>query len=93
MPIIREVAIIESYLTGRDQGDFNIKASLHLFKELFESLRAVNLNLIVNSEVFRDGLNLAHKDGVIFLGLRLVSRGRLREDEQGESKVDEPIFV
>jgi hypothetical protein len=77
MLISREVTIKESDLTGRDQGDFNIKASLHLLEELFESLRAVNLNLIVNSEAFWDGLNLAHKDGVIFLGLGLVGRGRL----------------
>lgn len=77
MLISREVTIKESDLSRRDQGDFNIKASLHLLKELFESLRAVNLYLIVNSEAFWDGLNLAHKDGVIFLGLGLVGRCRL----------------
>ena len=93
MLISREVTIIESDLTGRDQGDFNIKASLHLLEELFESLWAVNLYLIVDREAFRDSLNLAHKNGVILLGLGLVGRGGLREDEQGESEVDEPIFV
>ena len=77
MLISREVSIIESDLTGRNQGDFNIKASLHLLEELFEGLRAVNLYLVVNSEAFWDGLYLAHKDGVIFLGLGLVGRGRL----------------
>ena len=72
-----EVAIIESDLAGGDQCDFNIKASLQLLEHLLESLWAVNLNLIVNSEAFWDGLDLAHKDGVIFLGLGLVGRGRL----------------
>lgn len=55
-----EVTIIESDLAGGDQGDFNIKASLQLLKDLLESLWAVNLNLIVNSEAFWDGLDLAH---------------------------------
>jgi len=55
-----EVTIIESDLAGGDQGDFNIKASLQLLKHLLESLWAVNLNLIVNSEAFWDGLDLAH---------------------------------
>ena len=67
MLVSREVAIIESDLAGGDQGDFNIKASLQLIEQLLESLWAVDLNLIVNSEAFWDGLDLAHKDGVIFL--------------------------
>ena len=77
MLVSREVAIIESDLAGGDQGDLNIKASLQLIEQLLESLWAVDLNLIVNSEAFWDGLDLAHKDGVIFLGLGLVGRGRL----------------
>ena len=77
MLVSREVAIIESDLAGGDQGDLNIKASLQLIEQLLESLWAVDLNLIVNSEAFWDGLDLAHEDGVIFLGLGLVGRGRL----------------
>ena len=77
MLVSREVTIIESDLAGGDQGDFNSKASLQLIEQLLESLWAVDLNLIVNSETFWDGLDLAHQDGVIFLGLGLVGRGRL----------------
>ena len=77
MLVSREVTIKESDLAGGDQGDLNIKASLQLIEQLLESLWAVDLNLIVNSEAFWDGLDLAHKDGVIFLGLGLVGRGRL----------------